>query len=646
MIRKHLEIALGTALLLVVSGAALGQLPDAPPLGSTAAGTPYGAEMFGEITVYLRAEDGSPIPARTASMLTMTTPSSTLPMRNTALLAGDSWVFTGVGVGNDYVVHVSVPGYQPAHESVSLPNKPGVRSSVIVFMTPVDQSLMFHPPTGNFVLAPKPQKEIQHALQDLQGNNIASGRKHAEKALELAPENPYVEYVMGLTYVFSKQWDQAKPYLEKSVSIDSRQPASLLALGTLRYEQKDYKGAIQVLNMAVQLDGTSWKADWYLACSYLEEKKYAEARDHAEQALKVGKGKAGAIDLVLAQAFAGLGERERAADVFEKFAKENPKDPNTERAMKWAEEMRRPPATGEKPGLETVAIPTATSAGPAVPAPPPVEIPPRADWAPPDVDAVKPFVISGAVCPLAKVLEAAGKNAEELVANLQEFSATEEYQAIEIKRDGQLERPAARAFNYMVFIDKASPESFQVQELRNEGISPADFPGRLADMGVPVLALAFHPMIQGDLDWTCEGLGKWNERPAWVVRFQQRRDRPSVLSTFITPSHEYTLDLKGRAWVSENGGQVLHLETDLVKELQPLDLKRQHFVIDYELVSFSSHNMDLWLPASVDAYIQYQGHFLHHYHHFKDFKLFWVGSTQKISRPKNAPPPDDTTAPQ
>ena len=653
MNRKLAQLLLGALILLLyVPGVTLAQrggtsdLPGPPPEGSTAAGTPYGGESLGEITVYLRNEDETPIPARKASALAMTTPSSSLPLRTTPLLTGDAWVFTGIAIGNDYFVHVTVPGYQPARESVTLPNKAGARASVIIFMTPVDQSLVFHPPTGNFVLAPKPQKEIQHSLQDLQGGNIPSSRKHAEKALELAPDNPYVDYVLGLTYVYGKQWDQAKPYLEKSVTSDSRQSASLVALGTVRYQLKDYSGATEVLTKAVQLDGSSWKAEWYLACSYLEEKKYAEARDHAELSLKLGKGKANTLELVLAQAYAGLGQRDRGADIFEKFAKENPKDPNAANAVKWAGDLRRGPTTIKNASLESIAIPESATTHALVPAAPTEEIPPRADWAPPDVDAMKPFTVSGAACPLSQVLETAGKNAEDLVSNLQEFSATEEYQTIEIKRSGQLERPETRTYNYMVFIEKASPQSFQVQEMRDEGVAPADVPGRLVDVSVPVLALAIHPMIQGDLEWTCEGLGKWNDRAAWVVHFSQRPDKPSVLSSFVTPMHEYPLALKGRAWISENDGQVIHLETDLMKEVGPVDLKRQHFVVDYELVPFPAHNVNLWLPSSVDAYIQYQGHFLHHYHHYKDFKLFWVGSTQKISRPKNAPPEDEKNPPE
>ena len=66
---------------------------------------------------------------------------------------------------------------------------------------------------------------------------------------------------------------------------------------------------------------------------------------------------------------------------------------------------------------------------------------------------------------------------------------------------------------------------------------------------------------------------------------------------------------------------------------------REHFSVDYGQVSFRTHNVDLWLPENVDSYIQYQGHFLHYYHHFSNFKLFWVGASQKISDPKEASRP-------
>jgi hypothetical protein len=361
----------------------------------------------------------------------------------------------------------------------------------------------------------------------------------------------------------------------------------------------------------------------------LAEKKYADARDHAEQAIKVGKDKAGQVQLALGQALAGLGQLEDAAKLFDKFAAEYPNDPNAANAVKWAALMRQPVPVNISKSMKA-GLPGEMALAPT----PAVEVPPRADWAPPDIDAVKPFVISGTTCPLQQVMRLAGENAEQFVSTLEMFSATEQFQAIEIKRDGELDKPNAQAFNYFAFVEHVTPTVFQVNEVREENHEPAKLSARVSDLGVPGLALAFHPTIQPDLDWTCEGLGKWNDQPAWVVHFRQRPDKPSVLAMFATPSRSFTMGLKGRAWVSEQGGQVLHLDTDLVSEIKPVDLKREHFAIDYKPVSFQKHKVDLWLPENVDTYIQYQGHFLHHYHHFTNFKLFWVGATQKISDPK------------
>jgi hypothetical protein len=70
--------------------------------------------------------------------------------------------------------------------------------------------------------------------------------------------------------------------------------------------------------------------------------------------------------------------------------------------------------------------------------------------------------------------------------------------------------------------------------------------------------------------------------------------------------------------------------------VKTIDLKREHFAIDYQPVAFRKHKVTLWLPENVDVYLQYQGHYLHHYHHFTNFQLFWVGETQKIEPPKEA----------
>lgn len=574
--------------------------------------------------VYLQTEDQQPFPRKANPIVRIQHAEGGGVLENVPRWTGKGWLFSGIGIGDGYDVIVTAPGYMPALQPVKMPNVSGAAQSVIVFMQPLDQGLAFRPPSGQFVLTPRAEKEVQNALRDLQYGRISSGEKHALKAVRISPDNPYTEYVIGLTYLLTNRVQEAKPYLEKSVSIDSTKAPALTALGTVRYRLGDSAGAAAVLSKAVQIDPTSWKAEWLLASSYLNEKKYQEALDHASKALELGKKKAGKVQLVLAQAQAGVGQRAEAADTFEKFANEYPKDPNIPQIRDWIKLLREP--------VKTVTMQTKM----LVPSEPPVEVPPRPDWAPPDVDAVKPFLVPGAACPLPEILKKAGKNAEDLVTNLQEFSATEDFQEVELKHGENVEKPAEHEFKYLVFIDETSPEAFTTREFRTQASQQVLLPGRMQDTGVAALALAVHPVIQPDLDWTCEGLGTWGNQSAWVVHFEQKPHAPDVLSWFVGPMHSLALPLKGRMWISEQSYQVLHLDTDLVKPIRDIDLQREHFSINYAPVAFAQHNVQLWLPENVDTYYQFEGHFLHYYHRFSDFKLFWVGSSQKIGAPKEA----------
>jgi tetratricopeptide (TPR) repeat protein len=596
------------------------------------------ADRFtGSITVYLRGENESPISATPQITLTSETDDTVIP--EFPRLDGTGWVLGSLPIGNVYDLDISVIGYQPAHQTVELSDIPGAVANVVVNLKPIDQQLVFHPPAGQFILAPRAQKEVQDGLRDLRSNKVASAQKHFQRAIALAPGNPYVNYVMGMSYLLAKQELKAQPYLEESVSLDPNQVASLLALGTVRFDQSNYAGAIDVLTKGVKLDPDSWKSQWLLAASYLKERDFLEARDHAEKALVAGKQEAEGAKLVLAEAAAGVGDQAGAFEMVYSFLSDHPNNPealalrswlaslpNTARAMpKTTAQDAQSRSIAPIPQIQTAAVPAST---------PSADLPPKPDWAPLDIDEQKPYIETGASCSLSKVLKSAGGNAVQLASELEKFSAVEEYQTVEIKRDASLEKPLSRSFNYIVFIEHPRVGIIQVDEFRDEGVTAEQMPGELGDRGAPGLVLVFHPLLQGDFAWSCEGLGEWQHKPAWVVRFEQRPDRPNRLLTFQSATGAYPLPVKGRAWVAEHGGEVLHLDTDLITSVPQINLRREHFAIDYQAVTFPKHKTTLWLPESVNAYFQYRDHYYHNYHHFSQFQLFSVDASQRIGQPK------------
>lgn len=619
MTARFVVIGVFASTLLLSGPSANAQSSGANPTDAAAAMLPL-EYRSGNIAVYVRTEDGQPL--TTPPTVSLVAPSMFSNVPKAQKGPGDSWIFPGVSIGDLYEVQVQAPGYHTELRAVAVPDSVTASASIIIFMRSPGDELAFHPPSGQFVLAPQAEKEAQKGAEDLDAGKVDSAQKHLSKALTMAPDNPYVNYLMGMRFFLNDDLAKAKPYLEKSVSTDARQADYLVALGSLRFRQGDYAGSIQMLAPAVRQGGSKWDVHSMLAGAYLKQKDFAKAREQAEQSLALGGEKAGRDHLVLGEALAGLGERERAVTELEAFLKQYPHDSSDTAIRAWLPELSKP----QVPNMPSIAMEV-------VVAPSVLDLPPRENWAPPDIDAEKPFIVSGVSCSLPKILDSAGKSAAQLVTDLQQFTANEKYESVEIKHDQNLEKTETQTFKYLVFIDNPRPDVINVQEMRDSGVNVEDMPGQFADSDA-ALALVFHPILQGDFEWSCEGLGEWKDKPAWIVRFEQRDDRPNRLATFRNGLDTYTLPLKGLAWVSQNGGQVMHLEADLAKPVTAAKLQRQHFVIDYKPVVFKQHRVTLWLPENVDVYMEYRGHYTHHYHHFSDFKLFWTGATQKIGQPK------------
>jgi VWFA-related protein len=262
-------------------------------------------------------------------------------------------------------------------------------------------------------------------------------------------------------------------------------------------------------------------------------------------------------------------------------------------------------------------------------------------WNPPNVDAPIPSLSATMPCPLADVLKQAGARAEELVTNLQEFSARESMHAEMLNEFGSASGVETSDFDYLVFITKGVNGLLAVRESHTVTYGAATFDRSMTDSGLTVLALIFYPPYAGGYDMRCEGQVQYQGHTAWVVHFQQRKDKPNVTRSFETTTGHYTAALKGRAWIAADSFQVLHLETNLVNWVAGLHLKSEAISIDYGPVQFHIRPVILWLPQSAEVFSEFVPYstgssvaYMEHpedrrYHArytFTDFKLFSVGT--------------------
>jgi hypothetical protein len=283
---------------------------------------------------------------------------------------------------------------------------------------------------------------------------------------------------------------------------------------------------------------------------------------------------------------------------------------------------------------EAISNPTKYAKTPGTTAPAP-----RESWVPDDIDHVVPSVAAGTVCSLPDVLTRAGQKVEEIVENVDRFTATEILSHQAVDSSGKMRRPTTLKFDYLVSISKGRDGFLEVDEFRNRSDSLDLFPSHIATVGISSLVLIFHPRYIGDFKIKCEGLGEWKGQPAWQVRFEQRTDRPNRTSAFVVNRREYSGDLRGRAWILADSYQIARLNTDEERPIPKISLRRSHESVEYRPVGFPNNNLQLWLPSSAEVYMDFRGHRFYRKHSFTDFKLFSVDTNVEVGEPKETETP-------
>ncbi len=605
--------------VLLCPGIAPGQVPTIAGVGA-----------HGQVVVRVKDSDGSPM--RLQARVTLRSPSM-LTNNTTNTTDAAQALFTGLPAG-EYVVEVSAPGYRTTEVQAFV--AAGQVENVEVMMMPELGRAEVQGAPGPPVLAPKALRETEKGLQALQAGKLDEAETHLKRALQLAPGFPDVNYLMGVLWIERHDAARARGYLEKTVALAPKHAPALLALGEAEYLQKDYAHALESLEKSISVKPTSWRAHWLAGVASYQLGDYKKSREHARDALQVGQEKAVRARLLLGEAQAALGEREAAQATLEQFLREQPSAPQATTAKEliaWLRAPERRQAVASPTLPVTLSAANGSEMADAV-AMPPIAPVTETNWAPPDVDEEKPVVEAGASCAMNRVVESAGSRVEELVKNVDRFTATEEMEHESLSPLGVQVSREARTFNYLVMIRRIGGRGLDVQEYRDGSVSLDLFPAHLATLGMPALALVYHPYFRDEYEFTCEGRGEWRGRPAWVVHFRQRDDRMSEMRAYRVNGRSFPVHLKGRAWIDADSSQILALEADMVRPLPEIRLVRDHQLIEYGPVEFLKERTTLWLPKSADWYCNLAEKRYHRRHSFSHFLLFSVDEKQWIGKPK------------
>ncbi|HXM13868.1 MAG TPA: hypothetical protein VN933_01425 [Candidatus Eremiobacteraceae bacterium] len=255
-------------------------------------------------------------------------------------------------------------------------------------------------------------------------------------------------------------------------------------------------------------------------------------------------------------------------------------------------------------------------------------------WDPPKLDAKLRSAANSSPCDLDKVLAQAADRATELIDNLQNFTAREQldFRTYGPGGFGDNRGGGSAAFDYTATISKRGT-SFAVKESRKAAQAAIDFPLANQDIGLPEMALIFFPTLRAGYEMKCDAAADWSGRAAWVVSFRQRKDRPDQTAAFTTNQHSYPAPLRGRAWIAQDTGVVLHMEIALMHEIAAVDVREWFLSIAYAPVRFHSKDVTVWLPQSAHTWAAFDLNRVVVSHDFSDFFLFSVQTTQALAPP-------------
>jgi tetratricopeptide (TPR) repeat protein len=375
------------------------------------------------------------------------------------------------------------------------------------------------------------RKEINRAVASLKSGDLKQAEEQLGKAYKVVPSSSNVNFLLGYLAFQKSQWSEAEDHLKKSVQLDPNNVQALMLLGRLYTQQKNYPVAETAFRQAVEANPRDWLAHNLLADTCLHLGKYQDAREQAQQALDEARGLDYSGDIFLGEALANLGQRDEAIAALTMFLD---KTPNSSTAPQVRDLIAQLQPHDAAASTNPVSQPTTKSQNVTDQVLAANDFALKANaWGPPGIDEAKPPVAGGLTCPSEAVIDGAGQRVKELVDDASRYVAIEQLVQEDLDNRGSPLTKLTRSYNYTASISEARPGYLAVDEYRSGYADGAgEFLGGISARGLPTLALVFHPVMRENFELTCEGLGQWQGRAAWLVYFRQRADRPNRIQQY------------------------------------------------------------------------------------------------------------------
>ena len=470
------------------------------------------------------------------------------------------------------------------------------------------------------------RNEYRKACTALAKNRGIEAEKHLRKAVSRSSKYAAAWVTLGQVLTAQRRVDEARRACAQGSTADGTYVPAYLCLADIAARERAWDEVLKFSGRAIDLDPANNAVAYeYRAAASLNLNELSAAEESGLRAVEIDKDHhEPRVHFVLAQIYEAKGDLVNEALQLREYLRyaSNPSDISV---IKQAlSELQNQPVRG-KASERLRGLAESAESHPA-------------RWAPPEIDERIPPIISGENCPLAQILKETSDRTQDLIDNLQRFSANERIEQTDIDKNGQRRTTNPQESSYVAEITQNSSGYPTVNEYRSRNGEIRR--SAVIDSGTAAFALIFHPTHLENFEFRCEGLTELRGFDAWQLRFEESADRSKSFTSIRANGSVYLPRFKGRAWIATSNYEVLRIETDLVSVIPEIDLQLEHMVIDYSPVEFQKRHVQLWLPQRTSLYLAYRGHRYERTHNFNQFQLFSVDSAESIKVPlvgKDAP---------
>ena len=239
------------------------------------------------------------------------------------------------------------------------------------------------------------------------------------------------------------------------------------------------------------------------------------------------------------------------------------------------------------------------------------------------------------------ILQKVGENVRAFFENFPNTVSVENVSTARLGWNAGYSESIGQKFQYLA-LARPLNQSAGLDEYRTTTKGKPVEPGGLAGgyfitQGFVSTPLHFLPSRQADSTFRYLGRQEVNKRQAYVVAFAQRPSVARSVERFSFEEIAVLLLVQGIAWIDSSTYEVLHMRTDLLPHKEEIGPTRVTTEVEFEEVHFKESHQVLWLPREVVVRTDWRGYTYLNKHRYSNFRLFVVGTEEKVKAPHDAP---------